>query len=53
MYTYFELKNEETWKNLNKNLVETAKKNFERITREPYGHIKRDVSIYKHVNIKE
>jgi len=55
MYTYFELKKmyEETWKDLNKNLVETVKKNFKRITREPYGHIRRDVFIYKHVNIKE
>jgi hypothetical protein len=42
MYTYFELIKmyEETWKDLNKNLVETVKKNFKRITREPYGHIK-------------
>jgi hypothetical protein len=54
MHTYFELKKmyEETWKDLNKNLVETVKKNFKQITREPYGHIKRDVFIYKHVNIK-
>jgi len=55
MYTYFELKKmyEETWKDLNKNLVENVKKNFKRITREPHGHIKRDVFIYKDVNIKE
>ena len=44
---------EETWKDLNKNLVETVKKNFKRINREPYRHIKRDVFIYKHDNIKE
>jgi len=55
MYTYFELKKmyEETWKDLNKNLVETVKKNFKRITLEPYRHVKRGVFIYKHINIKE
>ena len=55
MYKYFELKKmyEETWEDLNKNLVETVKENLKRITREPYGQIKRDVFVYKHVNIKE